>query len=30
VMGCALSWKLLRWVGARWFGWKRAAIPVQS
>jgi hypothetical protein len=30
VMGCALSWKLLRWVGARWFGWKRTAIPVQS
>jgi len=30
VTGCALTWKLLRWVAGRWFGWKRAAVPMQS
>jgi len=29
VIGCALGWKSLRWIGQRWFGWK-VKVPVQA
>ena len=29
VIACALGWRLLRWIGHRWFGWK-PRVPVQA
>ena len=29
VVGCAVGWRLLRWIGHRWFGWK-PRVPVQA
>jgi hypothetical protein len=28
VGGAAVGWRLLRWVGRRWFGWQKAAVVV--
>jgi len=30
VVGCAVGWKMLRWVARRFFGWKAAAVPTQG
>lgn len=30
VLGAAIAWRILRWVGRRWFGWKRASATLQA
>ncbi len=30
VLGCVIGWRLVRWVGRRWFGWKTPEVPVQA
>ena len=30
VIGGAVSWRLLRWIARRWFGWNRVAAPAQG
>lgn len=29
-LGCAVGWRLLRWLGRRWFGWWTVEAPVRS
>ena len=29
-VGGLVSWRTVRWVGRRWFGWKAAEVPVQG
>jgi len=29
-LGCAVAWRVLRWVARRFFGWKTPAVPVEG